>query len=785
MIPPRWRKVFRDLWNNKSRTLLVVFSVAIGVLAFGGLFTARDVSMRNLAIQSDETRLAQIVIALSPFDDALVRWSARQSGVAAAQGVAVNSASLIAADSAYNLTLYAYGSYDSMLLNRIEAEDAVLPPNDGEILVERSNLRRLNVNIGDIVTVQLADGRETRLRLAGTVHDFSVRPGTINPNINGYVSLNTLYSLGLNAEYNRLLVNPAAAQSATDVARTLRSNLEDLGIPIRSLSVNEDGKYWMTDIFDGLTTILVVVGVVALFLSAFLVINTISGFIAQQKKQIGIMKIIGASRGQITTVYLVMVAVFGAAALLIALPASVLLARALVFFVATQMLNFDIMTLQIPLLIIVLQVFMAFITPLVAAWVPVSSGTAIPAAQAISDYLPPTRTDPVGMLLARLSGLPRPALLAIRNTFRNRGRLFITTFTLIVAGAFFMGIMNVRAGLNANLDLLTQMSEFDIQISLTRAVNTQGIIQRLQDQEGVQGAEGWVNASVAYVRPDGTLSSNLSLTGLPHDSIFIDPPLIKGAWLPSYTYVGRSAAVVTDSFASAEAVALGDSIQLRLNGADTTWQVVGIISGLNPQVYGYLETVSRLDNALNQTDSVLIRTAPGMDARSVADDLDDYLDIQRIAVGQIAIRQDVVEGAVGGFNRLIIILLGMAVLIGVIAGLGLTGTMSLNVLERTREIGVMRALGGGTWTIRAMYVGEGAFIGLLSWVLALPLSIAMTLIFGNLLGQVIFNNPLVFIYTALGPALWLILVLVVSAIASIAPAQRASQISIREALSYE
>jgi putative ABC transport system permease protein len=175
---------------------------------------------------------------------------------------------------------------------------------------------------------------------------------------------------------------------------------------------------------------------------------------------------------------------------------------------------------------------------------------------------------------------------------------------------------------------------------------------------------------------------------------------------------------VTDSFASAEAVALGDSIQLRLNGADTTWQVVGIISGLNPQVYGYLETVSRLDDTLNQTDSVLIRTMPGTDVRSVADDLNTYLDTQHIAVSQIAIRQDVVEGAVGGFNRLIVILLGMAILIGVIAGLGLPGTMSLNVLERTREI-------------------------------------------------------------------WLILVLVVSAIASIAPAQRASQISIREALSYE
>lgn len=785
MLNPRWRKVVRDLWNNKSRTLLVVLSVAIGVFAFGGLFIGRDISMNNLDAQGEFTQLAQISIGLPSFDETLVRWANRQPGVAAAQGVAVNGASLLIDDQTRAITLYAYQDYAALHINRVETNSGNFPPADGELLVERTNLRHLNAEVGDFVTVMLPDGRTTRLRLAGTVHDFSVRPGTINPQINGYVSLPTLHRMGLNAQFNRLLVNPADGVSASTVAETLQSGLNNLGVPIRSLNVNEDGKYWMTDIFNGVTTILVVVGVVALFLSAFLVINTISGFIAQQKKQIGIMKIIGASRQQIIMVYLVMVAVFGALALVIALPTSLLLARGLVTFVGTQMLNFNITTLQIPVLIVILEIFVAFITPLAAAWFPVTGGTSVPAAQAISDYNAPVKKSFFDLLLAQLGGLPRPALLSIRNTFRRKGRLFVTSITLIVAGAFFMGIMNVRAGLNANLEELTQMSRFDIQLSLGGAYDAAGVIRRIENQPGIAAAEGWVSVSAAFVRPDNSLSSSISITGLPEDSIFVTPPLQAGRWLNPYSYEARSELVITDAFANAHGITLGDTIKLEYNYARSQWQVVGIITALNAQAYGYFETVNRVQGTLHQAEQILIRIVPGEDARQIANALDPYLDAQGIRIAQTTLLSDVIQGVVGGFDRLIVILLGMAILIAVIAGLGLAGTMSLNVLERTREIGVMRALGGGTSTIRLMYVGEGAFIGLLSWIIALPLSIAMTLLFGTILGQVIFNNPLKFVYTMQGPVVWLVLVLVVSAVASIAPARRASQISIREALAYE
>ena len=86
------------------------------------------------------------------------------------------------------------------------------------------------------------------------------------------------------------------------------------------------------------------------------------------------------------------------------------------------------------------------------------------------------------------------------------------------------------------------------------------------------------------------------------------------------------------------------------------------------------------------------------------------------------------------FDVIIIFLLAMAVLLGVVGGLGLMGTMSINVLERTREIGVMRAIGASNSSVLRIVLAEGLIIGLISWtvgwVIALPASRTLTMALG-------------------------------------------------------
>jgi putative ABC transport system permease protein len=136
------------------------------------------------------------------------------------------------------------------------------------------------------------------------------------------------------------------------------------------------------------------------------------------------------------------------------------------------------------------------------------------------------------------------------------------------------------------------------------------------------------------------------------------------------------------------------------------------------------------------------------------------------------------------FGIITAMLLTMSALIAVVGAIGLAGTLSINVLERRREIGVMRAIGASSFQIARLFVGEGLILGLLAWVIAIPLSVPVGQAFSLVIGQVI-NFGVVYQFSETGALQWLIIVVVLSILGAALPAWRATRISIRESLAYE
>ena len=128
-------------------------------------------------------------------------------------------------------------------------------------------------------------------------------------------------------------------------------------------------------------------------------------------------------------------------------------------------------------------------------------------------------------------------------------------------------------------------------------------------------------------------------------------------------------------------------------------------------------------------------------------------------------------------------LIAAAVLLAAIGGLGLASMMTINVLERTREIGIMKAVGAAPATIVRIVVGEGLVIAALSWVAAMVLALPLIAAIG-LSGTVMFGTPLPFVVSASGAAIWLGLVLAIALAASAIPAWRAGRLVVRAALAY-
>jgi putative ABC transport system permease protein len=127
----------------------------------------------------------------------------------------------------------------------------------------------------------------------------------------------------------------------------------------------------------------------------------------------------------------------------------------------------------------------------------------------------------------------------------------------------------------------------------------------------------------------------------------------------------------------------------------------------------------------------------------------------------------------------------MALLTAFVGSIGLAGTMGMNVLERTREIGVMRAIGAVDLDIIKSVVVEGALIGLISWafavVLSFPISYGLLYIVGNAMIQAVMPMAL----TPWGIIIWLGVVLALAVVASMVPARSAARLTIREVLAYE
>ena len=130
-------------------------------------------------------------------------------------------------------------------------------------------------------------------------------------------------------------------------------------------------------------------------------------------------------------------------------------------------------------------------------------------------------------------------------------------------------------------------------------------------------------------------------------------------------------------------------------------------------------------------------------------------------------------------------LLIMALLTASVGSMGLAGAMGMNVLERTREIGIMRSIGATDREILRLVVVEGVVIGGLSWILAVLLSFPITVLLSSILSLAIFRSPIDVKFTLEGFGLWLLIVLALSGVASVLPARSAARLTIREVLAYE
>lgn len=802
IIAPRWRKVLRDLWSNKTRTILVLLSIAVGVGAIGMVMGSQIIVDESLpAAYAAVNPASAQMFTLETFDDDMVEAVRNMDEIEAAEGRRIVNVRFLTKDGEWrNLSLTALPDYEEITLNKIKPEEGDYPPKQDTVLLERASLAASlglgDVQIGDTLTVEAPNGRTRELRFTGTVHDMSQLPAFINGAGYGYINYETLVRLGEPRDFNQMVFVVSGDKTNIDhvnaVSKLVESRMESAGIDVLFTFVPAPGEHPAQNFLDAFSLILGGIGGLSLVLSGFLIVNTLSAILHQHVRQIGIMKAIGARAGQITLMYYVMVVIFGLLALVMAVPVGALGAVGLANIFA-GLLNFDVGPIRVDPKVFAVQAIIAIMAPVLAATLPILRGVRVTVREAVSEYglgkghFGHSALDRLIVGLRRIFPMGRPMQVSLRNTFRRKSRLTLTLLTLSLASTIFIAIFSIRASLQQTLNDALAYFDYDVQVIFDEAYRVERIHRLLEDVPGIDEVETWGFGSTRRVRPDGTESDNIVIYAPRADSTMLNPILVEGRWLmPSDD---NAVVINTDVLRNEDDLKLGSTLTIKINDRNTDWVVVGIVRGAmtGPNLFVNFDYYARVTNAVDRAQISLVRLherTPTNQQRmgGVIEDL--YRD-RGFRVNQMSTIAQLRTTISSIFDVIIVFLLAMAVLLGVVGGLGLMGTMSINVLERTREIGVMRAIGASNGAILRIVLAEGLIIGLLSWtiggIIALPASQFLT----TVVGQALLQAAPSYIFSTSGAILWLGIVLILAYMASFLPARRASRLTVREVLSYE
>jgi putative ABC transport system permease protein len=530
-------------------------------------------------------------------------------------------------------------------------------------------------------------------------------------------------------------------------------------------------------------------------MSVVLIFNTLNALITQQIDQIGVMKAIGGQTGPIIKVYLSGVLVYGSLSLFVALPLGAVSAySAARYFLG--IFNIDHSTFQLSPQALLLQIAAAIAVPLLAALWPILNGTLITVREAISSYglggdFGSSWLDRTVERVAQRF-FSAPYAIALGNLFRRKGRLGLTQVVLITAGTLFLMVMTLSASIRLIVNNELGRQHYDSTLIFAENQRASRMVKIAESLPEVERAEMRFSQSVSLLKAGQRTTEagvGARLVGIPGNSEMGHPFIVAGRWLQPGD---QQAIVINEETAEENDIAVGDTVTLDLGElGDDEWLVVGhyriLTIGVAPDfIYAPQETIFRVTPKHNVGRELLVRTNTATPAQTeaVTIQLKEIFETRNWDIQDTETIHEVRSFFDNFFAQYIPMLLALAVIVAMVGSIGLMGALSISVVERTKEIGVMRAIGAKTPLIMGMFILEGTLQGLLSWVVAVPLSFLLGQTLANLMGQSLFEMNLDYQYDFKAVLIWLVAVLLISTLASVMPARNATAVSVRQSLVY-
>jgi putative ABC transport system permease protein len=788
----RWMKLFRDLQAEAGRNLLML--TAIGVALFGVMVMLGTYAIvtREVQVNYLGTNPASASIDIDVTPEAL-RIARSFPGVADAEARSVVEARVNVDGAWMRMLVFVVDDFATMRMNRFTPLSGAWPPPAGTVLIERMARDVIGAAEGNPVTIKLGSGPAVPFVVSGFVHDTTLAPAWQEQSGYAYMTMETFKALGAPPVFSelRILVDGRPTQAMIDAKVVeLAKALEAAGIDVHEIKAPPVGQHPHGGQIAISLAMFLTLAVLSLVLAAILVAAVLAASLARQSREIGIMKAVGANSVQIASMYIAALAAIGVLAAIIAMPLAAPAAVGLATLMGDTM-NFTMTSGAIPPWVYAVVAGAGLLMPTLAGLPVIVRASRITVNEALSPtgQAPMPSNGPIVRGLSALAGGSLTMRLALRNTLRRKGRVALSVALLATGGALFVGALSVREGWRAVAATALTDRHYDIEVRLTETVPDTRLSGAIAASNAVQQVEIWGSEAASIASADGLDvmrtypdrgHGSFSLLGAPDDVSLVTYPIVSGRWLrPDDT----DAVVLTLQAHAGGGRDVGDTFTVSIDGEPRQLTIVGIVREVGGG--GAYVTRTTLDRLTNGGAGQMLRVKfdPAVDRADALHQFETALSDAGIGVERAFGIETLYEALVGHVEVPVTMLVSAAVLLATIGGLGLASMMTISVVERTREIGVMKSIGAVPGMIVRLVVTEGTAVVILAWIASIL--VALPLIYGiDQLGANMFGMPLPFVVSPIGSAIWLGLIVLISLIASAVPAWRASRLVVRDALAY-
>jgi len=789
MISAHTRRSLRELSRRRARSLLTILTIA-GATAGIWLFSIpgnieASLSERATVDGMHTIRLAPEVLDLNDqqLDD--LRATAN---VAALDIRTLGRTEMAIGERTQGVVLVGVADFGDQAVNIVSVEEGTLPARSGQLVTDFENARtgRYPGVIGDTLAIRSSNGSWISFDVAG-------RGGTLRYSSEVAEDVPFLYLS--NADVQAVMGYPTA--NSIDVIAADRSPaavaamVDDLRASLSAalpnlaywdvLEVWEVGTWPGSEDFENFVVLFYVIAGIALLSALVLIYTTMNTIVREQTREIGVMKAIGGTRRQIGLGYLRTALLLGAIGTVLGTAIGFPLSNLLMSFMSSEFGGTSI-GWQFSSLAVVLSLVVGLGGTVLAAWPALHRAGRITVREAIDDY-GVAATYGAGRLdriASRAGFLSRRNQMGLRNTTRRVGR-------------------NVATAIPIGLAVGTMLAFASVSITaLDETHNSQGlegadIIVWNNGTRGLDAAAVAVMGSVPEVEfAHQMIYSNVELGGeyyvwgLPAVSTYAYD-LLEGRWFTAAeAEAGARVAVFGEALADLSDTTVGDVVTVETRRGPIDVEVVGIDGHLVNDAQGiFMPFQTVLDYEGWTTGNYWVRTVSPDEATvdAAADGLHQTMREHGYEIGS-SLRY-INRNANAEENRLVVtVIMAMGLPIVAIGMIGLVNSMTSNILDRTREIGILRSIGARRRDLRAMFRTEGVVIAFVGWLLGIPI--------GYLLGRFIIwvlENEFHAAFNFVFP-LWTILVaLVVTLLASLLvlrlPLRKALRMQPGAALRYE